>query len=108
MRMQLTGSDENSTDAKDLAALPDPRLQPLARATFELAAITMTGLAGLSWPKNGTLAMELLQKSADAGDLQASLALSFAYHGLGLQNDCDHAFRYQDLSLRPRHNRCCM
>ena len=56
--------------------------------------MSFTGLAGESWPRNDSLALKLLNQSADAGDLQASLALAYRYHqGKGVPQDCNRAFR---------------
>lgn len=73
--------------------MADPRLEPLAAAAFELAVLTLSGLAGSVWKQNETLGVEMLGLAAEAGSLEAHLALSNRrLVGIGIGQDCDLAF----------------
>ena len=99
MFLCLKGNQVNDTSNETASSqLQQPKIfRPLARAAYELSVISFTGLAGESWPRNDSLALELLEKSAEAGDLQASLALAYRYHqGKQLPQNCDRAFRSEE------------
>ena len=91
----MAGPGSNSSKAAPASTLLPPASQPLARAAFELAVLSSSGLAGSFWPRNDSLAVDWLHKSAEAGDIHASMALSYRYlHGKGVTGNCDQAFRY--------------
>lgn len=72
-----------------------PEVGVLAEAAFELAVMSLTGLAGQVLPRNETQGVHLLQQAAKAGSVEALLALSNRYlTGSGLPKDCDAAVRF--------------
>lgn len=97
----------NLTSEAASAPLP-PEAMPLARAAYDLAVMSLTGLAAPVWPKNESLGITLLEKSAEAGDLQATLALAYRHvQGRGMEQDLDKAFRQVDIIRRLKLGDCC-
>ena len=73
---------------------PDEQLAAAAAAAFELAVMTLTGLAGGAWPRNETLGMHMLHAAAKGGSMEAELSLSNRYMlGEGVPQDCEEAIR---------------
>ena len=70
-----------------------PQYPALSEATFDLAVLTLTGLAGETQPQNTSHGIGLLQLAAKAGSVEAQLALAHRYElGLGLDHNCSEAF----------------
>ena len=109
--LQVGGSRSSDNSTEMNAVQLPPEAGKLAEAAFELAAMSLTGLAEPLWPKNVSLGLELLNRSAQAGALQAKLALAYRHlRGDGVPEDHDRAFR-QVLCLPGPHcllqKHCC-
>lgn len=73
-----------------------PQFQPLARAAYDLAMLSLTGLASSLYPRNESYGLDLLHSSGQAGNVQARIALAYRYlQGRGVSQDCDKAFRFR-------------
>lgn len=92
--LQVGGSKSPNTTRGTAPVQLPPEAGPLAEAAYELAVMSLTGLAEPLWPKNVSLGVQLLNRSAQAGNLQATLALAFRHlRGEGVPEDHKTAFR---------------
>ena len=71
-----------------------PRLAALAKGTFVLAVMRLTGLTGPPWPRDERKGVRMLHEAALAGCVEAQLALSNRYMvGRGVPKSCRESMR---------------